>query len=64
MKCGTKDWKKRPDFSLEKKNIPGMLSILEPLHKMMERGPETIKEISFSQAFGRDLQEVQKLGKL
>lgn len=46
------------------KNIPGMLSILEPLHKMMERGPETIKEILFSQAFGRDLQEVQKLGKL
>ena len=38
-------------------NVAGMFAILEPLHQMMERGPETLREISFHQAFGRDLQE-------
>ena len=38
-------------------NIDGMLSILEPLHSMMETGPETIREVSFQQAFGHDLEE-------
>jgi FKBP12-rapamycin complex-associated protein len=38
-------------------DIEGMLSTLEPLHKMMETGPETSREISFNQAFGSDLAE-------
>lgn len=38
-------------------NVDGMFSTLEPLHKMLEKGPETLREISFNQAFGRDLQE-------
>lgn len=38
-------------------NIEGMFATLEPLHQMLERGPETLREISFNQAFGRDLQE-------
>ncbi|KAJ3106200.1 phosphatidylinositol kinase- protein kinase tor1 [Phlyctochytrium planicorne] len=38
-------------------NVEGMFSTLEPLHQMLERGPETLREISFNQAFGRDLQE-------
>ncbi|EPZ33264.1 phosphatidylinositol kinase Tor2 [Rozella allomycis CSF55] len=38
-------------------NIEGMLGVLEPLHLMMERGAETLREISFTQAYGRDLQE-------
>ena len=29
-------------------NVKAMLSILEPLHHRMERGPETLKEISFN----------------
>lgn len=41
------------------KNINGMLEILEPLHEMLERGPETLREISFHQSFGRDLLEAQ-----
>lgn len=44
-------------FYFGDKNIEAMLEILEPLHQMMERGPETIREISFNQSFGRDLQE-------
>jgi serine/threonine-protein kinase mTOR len=35
-------------------NIEGMLAVLEPLHAMLERGPETIKEEAFIQVFSRD----------
>ncbi len=38
-------------------NTEGMLATLRPLHEMLEKGPETISEISFHQAYGRDLQE-------
>ena len=31
------------------RNIPAMFAVLEPLHAMMERGPETLKEKSFTQ---------------
>ena len=31
------------------RNIPGMLSKLEPLHAMLEKGPQTLKETSFHQ---------------
>ncbi|ERT00909.1 Atypical/PIKK/FRAP protein kinase [Sporothrix schenckii ATCC 58251] len=41
-------------------NIEGMLSVLQPLHDMLERGPETLREISFAQAFGRDLSEARE----
>jgi len=34
-----------------------MFEILEPLHAMLERGPQTLKETSFSQAYGRELTE-------
>ncbi|KAG7252028.1 LOW QUALITY PROTEIN: hypothetical protein CRUP_008338, partial [Coryphaenoides rupestris] len=37
----------------------GMFAVLEPLHAMMERGPQTLKETSFNQAYGRDLMEAQ-----
>ncbi|XP_065362288.1 serine/threonine-protein kinase mTor [Calliphora vicina] len=39
------------------RNIKGMFEILEPLHAMLERGPQTLKETSFSQAYGRELTE-------
>ena len=29
-------------------NVKAMFSVLEPLHLRMERGPETLKEISFN----------------
>ena len=38
-------------------NIDGMFAVLEPLHVMMEHGPETLREVSFQQSFGRDLAE-------
>lgn len=39
------------------RNIAGMFATLEPLHALIERGPQTLKEISFSQAYGRELME-------
>lgn len=41
-------------------NAQGMFDTLDPLHKMMERGPQTMKEMSFNQAYGRDLAEAQE----
>jgi FKBP12-rapamycin complex-associated protein len=38
-------------------NIEGMFATLAPLHEMLDRGPETLRETSFAQAFGRDLKE-------
>ncbi|XP_075220340.1 serine/threonine-protein kinase Tor [Lycorma delicatula] len=39
------------------RNVKGMFDTLEPLHAMLERGPQTLKETSFNQAYGRDLVE-------
>lgn len=41
------------------RNVKGMFDTLEPLHAMLERGPQTLKETSFNQAYGRDLMEAQ-----
>jgi FKBP12-rapamycin complex-associated protein len=41
-------------------NIEGMLATLGPLHEQLERGPETLREISFAQTFGRDLTEARE----
>ena len=40
-------------------NIQGMFATLEPLHAMLDKGPETLREISFIQSFGRELQEAR-----
>ena len=42
------------------RNIEGMFQTLEPLHEQLERGPETLREISFAQTFGRDLTEARE----
>lgn len=36
-------------------NTDKMFETLEPLHKMLEKGPETLREVSFQNSFGRDL---------
>ncbi|KAK3316631.1 phosphatidylinositol 3-kinase tor2 [Apodospora peruviana] len=41
-------------------NIEGMFATLEPLHNQLERGPETLREVSFAQTFGRDLSEARE----
>ncbi|PWZ19657.1 Serine/threonine-protein kinase TOR [Zea mays] len=41
-------------------NIEGMLAVLEPLHAMLERGDETIKENAFIQAYGHELLEAHE----
>eukprot|EP00871_Galdieria_phlegrea_P006008 jgi/Galph1/895/GphlegSOOS_G5664.1 len=38
-------------------NVEGMLEVLEPLHAMIEAGPETTREAAFIKEFGRDLAE-------
>ncbi|KAK5667368.1 phosphatidylinositol kinase-related protein kinase tor1 [Batrachochytrium dendrobatidis] len=38
-------------------NVEGMIANLQPLHLMLERGPETFREVAFMQAYGRDLAE-------
>lgn len=42
------------------RNVKGMFMTLEPLHAMIERGPQTLKETTFNQAYGRDLMEAQQ----
>jgi FKBP12-rapamycin complex-associated protein len=41
-------------------DIDGMLATLAPLHEQLDKGPETLREISFAQTFGRDLQEARE----
>lgn len=41
-------------------DVKAMFKTLEPLHAMLERGPHTMKEVSFSQAYGRDLNDAQE----
>ncbi|CCH60866.1 hypothetical protein TBLA_0D03670 [Henningerozyma blattae CBS 6284] len=38
-------------------NTEKMFATLEPLHEMLKRGPETLREISFQNIFGRDLND-------
>lgn len=37
-----------------------MFKVLDPLHARLERGPQTLKETSFNQSYGRDLAEAQE----
>ena len=36
-------------------DVEGMFATLEPLHRMLEKGAETLREMSFNQTFGKDL---------
>ncbi|CEP63160.1 phosphatidylinositol kinase-related protein kinase TOR1 LALA0_S07e03752g [Lachancea lanzarotensis] len=38
-------------------NTEKMFATLEPLHEMLKRGPSTLREISFQNSFGRDLND-------
>lgn len=40
-------------------NIEGMFQTLAPLHELLDKGPETLREISFTQTFGNDLREAR-----
>ncbi|CDS00383.1 hypothetical protein [Sporisorium scitamineum] len=44
-------------------NIDAMFATLEPLHDALEKGPETMRETSFSQSHGRDLAEARECGR-
>ena len=41
-------------------NIEKMFATLEPLHELLQAGPETLREISFQNHFGRDLGNAYK----
>ncbi|EGG01362.1 uncharacterized protein MELLADRAFT_117828 [Melampsora larici-populina 98AG31] len=40
-------------------NIDAMFATLEPLHDMLEKGPETIRESHFAATYGHDLMEAR-----
>ena len=42
------------------RNVHGMLNVLKPLHALLDRGAQTLKETSFVQAYGSDLSEARK----
>ncbi|XP_045500144.1 serine/threonine-protein kinase Tor-like [Colias croceus] len=42
------------------KDYRGMFRTLDKMHAMLDRPPETLKEVSFLQMYGRDLQEAQR----
>ncbi|SHO77966.1 Similar to S.cerevisiae protein TOR1 (PIK-related protein kinase and rapamycin target) [Malassezia sympodialis ATCC 42132] len=41
-------------------NVEGMFATLGPLHDLLEKGPETLRETSFAQTHGRDLNEARE----
>jgi FKBP12-rapamycin complex-associated protein len=41
-------------------NVDAMFATLNPLHDLLDRGPQTLREVSFIQAFGRDLHEARE----
>jgi FKBP12-rapamycin complex-associated protein len=41
------------------KNVEGMFATLTPLHELLDNGAETLREVSFAQAFGHDLAEAR-----
>ncbi|KAL9028784.1 MAG: hypothetical protein Q9196_002897 [Gyalolechia fulgens] len=41
-------------------DVEGMINTLEPLHDLVDKGTDTLREISFVQAFGRDLHEARQ----
>ena len=42
------------------RNVDGMMERLRPLHTLLDKGPETLTEVSFVQMFGRSLQEADE----
>ena len=40
-------------------NVEGMFQTLAPLHELLDKGAETLREVSFAQAFGHDLAEAR-----
>ncbi|KAI9726194.1 MAG: phosphatidylinositol kinase- protein kinase tor1 [Chrysothrix sp. TS-e1954] len=40
-------------------DVEGMLNCLKPLHDLIDQGPQTLREISFVQTFGRELADAR-----
>lgn len=43
-------------------NIPAMYGVLEPLHQLVEKGSQSVKELVFIQSYGHELREARDLG--
>jgi FKBP12-rapamycin complex-associated protein len=50
-------WDTASNAYLNTKDIPFLLENVVPLHEQLIKGPETVKEVQFYQAFARDLNE-------
>ncbi|KAJ3270253.1 phosphatidylinositol kinase- protein kinase tor1 [Terramyces sp. JEL0728] len=44
-------------YYFQEKNIEGMFTTLKPLHRMIEKGPETVHETEFYKLFGKSLDD-------
>ncbi|KAJ7171409.1 phosphatidylinositol 3-kinase [Mycena filopes] len=44
-------------------NPTAMFDVLEPLHEMLEAGPQTVRETSFNQVFGAELRHAREAGR-
>ena len=42
-------------------NVEKMFISLDPLHELLRRGPETLREVSFQNSFGRSLEDAYEL---
>lgn len=47
-------------FYFSENNTEKMIEILNQLHELLDNGPETLREISFQNAYGRDLKMAHK----
>lgn len=43
------------------RDVDGMFAALAPLHEILNKGPQTAKEVAFTQAYGRELKEALDL---
>ena len=42
------------------RNVDGMIATLAPLHSLVAKGPNTLREVGFLQSYGRDLAEAKE----
>lgn len=47
-------------FFLSEKDYRNMFKTLDKMHAMLDKPPESLKEVSFLQMYGRDLKEAQR----
>ena len=47
-------------FYYNENNLEGSIEVLTEIHRLMDKGPETLLEVSFHQMFGREIEEARE----